>query len=56
MVQGAVVFGRGREQAGILLEPRAQFAINPENEAEVAAFRNKVWYVVFRASPCAWCS
>ena len=45
MVMGAVVFGRGREQAGVLVEPRPDFAIDPKDEAAVVAFRNEVWYV-----------
>lgn len=43
MVKGAVMFGRGREQAGILIEPAPQFEIDPNDEAALIDFRNKIW-------------
>ena len=50
---GAVVFGRGREQAGVLVEPRPEHAINPDNEEELAAFRNKAWPIIEQANASA---
>ncbi|KAF7968306.1 hypothetical protein HWV62_2396 [Athelia sp. TMB] len=45
LVSGAVVFGRGRNQVGILLEPNSRVKDN-----DVAEFRNRVWPVVEEAN------
>ena len=45
MVSGAVVFGRGKNQCGILVEPRATFAVDANDEGSMIVFRNKLWYV-----------
>lgn len=42
-VNGAVVFGRGRNQVGVLIEPRAGYDIDVDDKTQLAAFRNKVW-------------
>ncbi|KAG2133352.1 putative aminoadipate reductase [Suillus clintonianus] len=42
-VNGAVIFGRGRSQVGILIEPRAGHEIDVDDEAQVSEFRNRVW-------------
>ena len=43
MVKGAVMFGKGREQAGILLEPAEEYQIDPNDQAALIDFRNKIW-------------
>ncbi|THG99107.1 hypothetical protein EW026_g3199 [Hermanssonia centrifuga] len=50
MIMGALMFGREREQAGILIEPNPEFAIDPTDEAALAAFRNKIWPSVEEAN------
>jgi len=42
-VNGTVIFGRGRNQVGILIEPRAGCEIDVEDEKHLAEFRNRVW-------------
>ncbi|KAG1790286.1 putative aminoadipate reductase [Suillus plorans] len=42
-VTGAVIFGRGRNQVGILIEPRAGCEIDVDDEKQLAEFRNRVW-------------
>ncbi|KAG2117013.1 putative aminoadipate reductase [Suillus discolor] len=42
-VSGAVIFGRGRNQVGILIEPRAGCEIDVDDEKQLAEFRNRVW-------------
>ena len=42
-VAGALMFGRQREQAGILIEPTAEYAFDPSDEALVVDFRNRIW-------------
>ncbi|KAG2050383.1 putative aminoadipate reductase [Suillus hirtellus] len=41
-VAGAVVFGRGRNQVGILIEPRAGCEIDVDDKKQLAEFRNRV--------------
>ncbi|THH29272.1 hypothetical protein EUX98_g4926 [Antrodiella citrinella] len=43
MVSGAVMFGRGRNQHEIIIEPRDEFAIDPKDTVALAALRNNVW-------------
>ncbi|KAG2362415.1 putative aminoadipate reductase [Suillus spraguei] len=42
-VNGAVMFGRERNQVGVLIEPTADHFIDVDNEEQVAQFRNRVW-------------
>ncbi|KAG1853273.1 putative aminoadipate reductase [Suillus tomentosus] len=42
-VSGAVMFGRGRNQVGILIEPRAGCEIDVDDEKQLAEFRNRLW-------------
>ena len=44
-VAAAVVFGRGRLQAGILVEPTPECAFHPVDEVKLAEFRNALWCV-----------
>lgn len=45
IIAGAVMFGREKMQPGVLVEPYPEHAVDPNNEASIAEFRNKVWYV-----------
>ena len=45
-VASAVMFGRGRTNAGILVAPKAEFRIDPANDVELAVFRNLIWYFI----------
>ncbi|KAH9939795.1 acetyl-CoA synthetase-like protein [Epithele typhae] len=42
-VKSSIIFGRGRLQNGVLVEPEEEFSIDPTNENELIAFRNKIW-------------
>ena len=46
VVKGALMFGQSRQQAGILIEPHPQYAIDPQDEVALVKFRNMIWYVV----------
>lgn len=42
----AIMFGHGRLQNGVIIQPKPQFTfhVDPTDEKKVAAFRNLVWY------------
>ena len=42
---GAIVFGQAHDQAGILIEPRAEYAIDVGDEDQLTKFRNLLWLV-----------
>ena len=42
MVQGVVMFGRQRNQVGILVEPRPEYCVDTENDQAIQEFRDKV--------------
>ncbi|KAG1770620.1 putative nonribosomal peptide synthetase [Suillus placidus] len=42
-VNGALMFGRERNQVGVLIEPTVDHFIDVDNEEQVAQFRNRVW-------------
>ncbi|KAG1821117.1 acetyl-CoA synthetase-like protein [Suillus subaureus] len=42
-VNGTVIFGRGRNQVGILIEPRVGCEIDVDDDKHLAEFRNRVW-------------
>ena len=44
-VSGVVLFGRAREQAGILVEPILEEVFDPTDTVALSAFRNKIWRV-----------
>lgn len=43
LVSGVVVFGRGKPQVGMLIEPKADYAVDPKDEDAVIEFRRKLW-------------
>ncbi|KIK64035.1 hypothetical protein GYMLUDRAFT_195812 [Collybiopsis luxurians FD-317 M1] len=53
LVQGVVMFGRQRDQAGILIEPSPGNKINVEDDSEVSRFRNQIWPVIDEANRLA---
>ncbi|KAJ7360792.1 hypothetical protein DFH08DRAFT_1031008 [Mycena albidolilacea] len=48
-IKGAVMFGRERNQVGVLIEPNPQYKMEPGDE-QVAKFRNLIWLVVAEAN------
>ena len=49
-ILAVVMFGRGRLQNGVLVQPKQPF--DPEDEDKLAEFRNKIWYVPSYAACC----
>jgi long-subunit acyl-CoA synthetase (AMP-forming) len=42
-VNGTVMFGRERNQVGIIIEPKPGYEIEVDDEEQLAGFRNLVW-------------
>ncbi|KAJ7072833.1 hypothetical protein C8F01DRAFT_972227, partial [Mycena amicta] len=52
-VSAAIMFGRERDQAGILIEPSPNERIDVHNTDEVAGLRNKLWPIIEEANEIA---
>ncbi|EPQ52234.1 acetyl-CoA synthetase-like protein [Gloeophyllum trabeum ATCC 11539] len=50
LVSGVILFGRGHNQAGILVEPRLEYVVNPLDDVASAEFRNMLWAIVEEAN------
>ncbi|KAJ7760072.1 putative aminoadipate reductase [Mycena maculata] len=42
-IRGAIMFGRERNQIGVLVEPNPQHTVHPSDENQLANFRNLIW-------------
>ncbi|KAI0926228.1 putative NRPS-like protein biosynthetic cluster [Taiwanofungus camphoratus] len=42
-VFASVMFGRGRFQAGIAVDPKSEFKVDPSDQNKLAEFRNMIW-------------
>ncbi|KAJ7360820.1 putative aminoadipate reductase [Mycena albidolilacea] len=49
-IRGAIMFGRERNQVGVLIEPNPQYKLDPSDEQQVARFRNTIWPVIEEAN------
>lgn len=45
LVRGVLMFGRERNQVGIIVEPRREHAVDIQDDNALAEFRNKIWCV-----------
>lgn len=45
-IKSCVMFGQGKFQNGVLVEPKPEFAIDPNDNAQVEAFRTLIWCVL----------
>ncbi|KAI0821733.1 acetyl-CoA synthetase-like protein [Trametes gibbosa] len=52
-VKQSIMFGRGRFQNGILVDPQEEFTVDPNDIKQVEDFRNKIWPSVERANAFA---
>ncbi|OBZ65541.1 2-succinylbenzoate--CoA ligase, chloroplastic/peroxisomal [Grifola frondosa] len=52
-IAGAVIFGKGKFQNGVLVEPKEDFGFDPEEQSKLAEFRMKIWPSVERMNECA---
>ncbi len=42
-VLASVMFGRGKFQAGVLVEPKREFSFDPADTDLLSQFRNQIW-------------
>ncbi|KAF8215565.1 acetyl-CoA synthetase-like protein [Mycena galopus ATCC 62051] len=49
-IAGAVMFGRERNQVGVLIEPNHHYTIDPRDKKELVEFRNSIWPVIEEAN------
>ncbi|KAL4264659.1 Adenylate-forming Reductase [Pleurotus pulmonarius] len=47
-VQTSVMFGRGRFNVGVIVDPRPEYRFDPSDAANLAEFRNAIWPTVER--------
>ncbi|KAJ3740205.1 acetyl-CoA synthetase-like protein [Lentinula detonsa] len=50
LIQGVVMFGRQRDQPGVLIEPSPSNEINVDDPKQVSTYRNKVWSIIEEAN------
>lgn len=44
-ISSAVMFGRGKFQPGVLIDPKPEFRFESTDHTKLAAFRNAIWCV-----------
>ncbi|KAJ7236069.1 hypothetical protein B0H12DRAFT_1256772 [Mycena haematopus] len=49
-IKGAVMFGRERNQVGVLIEPNHHYELDPSDEQQLVKYRNLIWPVVEEAN------
>ncbi|KAJ7894322.1 hypothetical protein B0H14DRAFT_802925 [Mycena olivaceomarginata] len=52
-VQSSVMFGRGRFQTGVIVDPKPAFKFDPADQDKLAEFRNMIWPTVLRMNEIA---
>jgi len=52
-VKSAVVFGCGRLNPGVIIDPKPEFAFDPEDQERLAEFRNMIWPTIERVNEFA---
>ncbi|KAF9803968.1 hypothetical protein IEO21_09506 [Rhodonia placenta] len=45
-VSASLMFGRGRFQVGVLIDPKADHVFDPSHEGKLSDFRNRIWPTV----------
>ncbi|KAG5649393.1 hypothetical protein H0H81_004129, partial [Sphagnurus paluster] len=50
IVQGVIIFGRERDQTGILIEPKTGYEIDTKDNGQLAELRNKLWPTIEEAN------
>ncbi|KAJ6472842.1 putative aminoadipate reductase [Mycena vitilis] len=50
LVRAAVMFGHGRNEVGVLVDPNPAHQVDPKDDQQVAAYRNLLWPVIEQAN------
>ena len=50
-VKASVMFGRGKFNAGVLIDPRPEFVFDPADETKLIDFRNAIWCAILLTYP-----
>ncbi|KAJ6558269.1 acetyl-CoA synthetase-like protein [Mycena capillaripes] len=50
LIMGAIMFGRERNQVGVLIEPNPHYELDPKDEQAVPKYRDLIWPVVEEAN------
>ncbi|KAF9235375.1 putative nonribosomal peptide synthetase [Melanogaster broomeanus] len=53
LLKGTMMFGRERNQVGILIEPRLEHVVDIQDDKAIAEFRNKIWPLIEEANKTA---
>ncbi|KAJ7045269.1 hypothetical protein C8F04DRAFT_1344072 [Mycena alexandri] len=53
LIKSAVMFGRERNQVGVLIEPNAQHTLDPGDGQQLANFQNLIWPTIEEANETA---
>ncbi|KAI0719505.1 acetyl-CoA synthetase-like protein [Cerioporus squamosus] len=52
-VRACLIFGQGKFQNGVLIEPKAEYKLDPRNSGKLQEFRNMIWKTIERANEFA---
>ncbi|PIL37207.1 hypothetical protein GSI_00900 [Ganoderma sinense ZZ0214-1] len=52
-IQGCVIFGQGKFQNGILVEPKQEYRFDPQDVKQLEEYRSKIWKSIERANELA---
>jgi hypothetical protein len=44
-IKAAVMFGRGKFNPGVIIDPAPQYIFDPSNNEKLAEFRSSIWLV-----------
>ncbi|KAJ6545507.1 hypothetical protein B0H19DRAFT_1266933 [Mycena capillaripes] len=50
LIMGAIMFGRERNQVGVLIEPNPHYKVDPNDEESIAKYRDQIWPVIEEAN------
>lgn len=51
-VRSSVMFGRGRFNTGILIDPAEQYVLDPDDGEALSKFRNDIWWAFLLHNAC----
>ncbi|KAM5532280.1 hypothetical protein V8D89_014038 [Ganoderma adspersum] len=52
-IQGCIIFGQGKFQNGILVEPKQEYKFDPQDVKQLEEYRSRIWKSIERANELA---